>query len=97
MDPLPSQVSDEARLRAVAATGLLDSGPEEEFDRLTRLAARLVGAPFAFVTVVDERRSWWKSCVGTEALGIDEIPVTVGEDYVRALLAFFKRRTVAAA
>lgn len=30
-------------------------------------------------------------------LGIDEIPVTVGEDYVRALLAFFKRRTVAAA
>lgn len=31
------------------------------------------------------------------ALGIDEIPVTVGEDYVRALLQFFRRRTAAVA
>lgn len=30
-------------------------------------------------------------------LGIDEIPVMVGEDYVRALLRFFKRRAVGAA
>lgn len=53
-----------ARLAAVRRTGLLDTGPEEAFDRLTRLAATLLGTPFAFVTVVDDIRSFWKSRAG---------------------------------
>jgi sigma-B regulation protein RsbU (phosphoserine phosphatase) len=53
-----------ARLEAVRRTGLLGTGAEEPFDRLARLAAELLGTPFAFVTIVDERRSFWKSCVG---------------------------------
>lgn len=61
---VPAQVFDPSRLTAVRRTGLLDTGPEEAFDRLTRLAATLLGTPFAFVTVVDETRSFWKSCVG---------------------------------
>ncbi|SEL49930.1 Serine phosphatase RsbU, regulator of sigma subunit [Blastococcus sp. DSM 46786] len=52
------------RLAAVARTRLLDSPPEAEFDRLTELARALLSAPFAFVTVVDDRRSYWKSCLG---------------------------------
>ena len=46
------------RLAAVAATGLLDTPAEPAFDRLAELAARLLDAPFAFVTVVDETRSF---------------------------------------
>jgi GAF domain-containing protein len=55
---------DPARLAALRETGLLDSAPEEAFDALTRLAARLVGVPAAFVSLVDEDRDFYKSCVG---------------------------------
>lgn len=57
-------VFDPARLDAVALTALIDSPREATFDELTRLAAQLLDAPFAFVTVVDDRRSFWKSTYG---------------------------------
>jgi sigma-B regulation protein RsbU (phosphoserine phosphatase) len=63
---VPPQIFDPERLAAVRRTGLLDTGPEEAFDRLTRLAATLLGTPFAFVTIVDETRSFWKSCIGVD-------------------------------
>ncbi|GAA2706622.1 PP2C family protein-serine/threonine phosphatase [Actinoplanes palleronii] len=62
--PGDSTLTSPARLAAVRRTGLLDTGPEEPFDRLTRLACELLGTPFGFVTVVDDQRSFWKSCVG---------------------------------
>lgn len=64
---VPPEVHDRSRLDAVEATGLLDTGPEESFDRLTSLAATLLNAPFAFTTLVDSTRSFWKSCVGVAA------------------------------
>jgi sigma-B regulation protein RsbU (phosphoserine phosphatase) len=51
----------------VRDTGLLDTPAEEPFDRLARLAAVTLDAPLAFVTVVDESRSFWKSCIGVDA------------------------------
>ena len=62
--PVSSNVFDERRLAAVAATGLLDTDPEESFDSLSRLAATLIGAPLAFMTLVDDQRSFWKSHYG---------------------------------
>ena len=61
---VPEAVYDPGRLAAVHATGLLDTGPEDNFDRLASLAAMLLDAPMAFVTLVDDRRSFWKSAVG---------------------------------
>ena len=55
---------DPARLAAVHATDLLDATAEESFDRLTRIAQRITGAPLAFMTVVDEARSFWLSSQG---------------------------------
>jgi CheY-like chemotaxis protein len=52
------------RMAALEATRLLDSPPEEAFDRLTRLASSLVGAPTALVTLVDRDRQFFKSQVG---------------------------------
>jgi serine phosphatase RsbU (regulator of sigma subunit) len=48
----------------VAATGLIDTEPEAAFDDLARLAGRLLKAPFAFMTLVDADRSFWKARIG---------------------------------
>ncbi|HXI11920.1 MAG TPA: GAF domain-containing protein [Thermoanaerobaculia bacterium] len=63
-DDLSLSVSSPERLEAVEATGLLDSPMEESFDRLTRLAAKLIGAPVTFVSVVAAGRDFYKSCFG---------------------------------
>lgn len=55
---------DPARLNVVRATGLLDSAEEKAFDRLTRLAAKLTGAPITFISLVDDGRDFYKSCFG---------------------------------
>ncbi|MCH9673541.1 MAG: diguanylate cyclase [Gammaproteobacteria bacterium] len=54
------------RLAALHALKLLDTPPEERFDRITRLARRVFGVPIALVSLVDERRQWFKSAVGLE-------------------------------
>jgi diguanylate cyclase (GGDEF)-like protein len=64
----PEATPDEpARLAALRALGLLDSEAEERFDRLTRLARRLLGTPIALVSLVDEDRQWFKSRQGIDA------------------------------
>ena len=55
---------DPARVEAVRATELLDTTPEDVFDRQTRLAAKIIGAPASFISLVDEHRDFYKSCVG---------------------------------
>ena len=57
--------SDETiRLETLRDTGLLDSKPEERFDRLTRIASRCMDVPVAVVSLIDESRQWFKSCHG---------------------------------
>ncbi len=69
-DPVPSDDAldaarlDPARLQAVRDTGLLDTPPEESFDRLTRLATMLLEVPATFVSLVDAERDFYKSAVG---------------------------------
>jgi hypothetical protein len=52
------------RLAAVREADLLNTPPEEAFDQLTCLAARLLGAPIALLAVVDKDRQFFKSCIG---------------------------------
>lgn len=59
-----STISSPDRLAAVRATGLVGSPTEEDFDRLTRLAAKLTGAPVTFLSLVGEDRDFYKSCFG---------------------------------
>ena len=61
---LSSNLYDAARLAALRRTALLDTPAEEAFDRLTRLAARVLQAPVALVTLVDEDRQFFKSSLG---------------------------------
>ena len=59
---------DEARrLARLVSLEILDTPGEERFDRITRLAARLLDTPIALVSLVDERRQWFKSVFGLDA------------------------------
>jgi PAS domain S-box-containing protein len=63
--PAPhSSLDSPVRLAALRDTALLDTPPEEAFDRLTRLAARWLAAPVALVSLVDAERQFFKSSVG---------------------------------
>ena len=61
----PIDEDERERLAALRALNLLDTEPEERFDRYTRIAAALFDVPVALVTLVDEDRQWFKSCIGT--------------------------------
>ena len=61
---LATVVASPARLAALRATGLLDTETEEVFDRLSRLAVRLLRVPAAFISLVDDKRDFYKSACG---------------------------------
>jgi GAF domain-containing protein len=44
--------------------GLLDTAPEERFDRITTIATIIFRVPISTLTLVDETREWFKSCQG---------------------------------
>jgi len=52
------------RLAELRRTALLDTPPEEPFDRLTRLATRLCKTPVGLVSLVDRDRQFFKSAIG---------------------------------
>ena len=63
----PALPEDEsARLAALRALQVLDTPPEERFDRITRVAQRLFGVPIALISLVDAERQWFKSCLGLD-------------------------------
>lgn len=64
MQKPPVPFNETERLSALKALHLLDSEPEERFDRLTRMAKRMFQVPMALFTLVDEDRQWFKSCFG---------------------------------
>ncbi|WP_157619001.1 PAS domain S-box protein [Skermanella stibiiresistens] len=59
------------RLDTLLAYDILDTEPEAPFDRLTKVAAGLFDTPVALVSLIDEKRQWFKSCHG---LSVRETP-----------------------
>jgi GAF domain-containing protein len=64
MPDVQAEITDPDRLRSLYATGLLDSPPDELYDRITRAAAAALDAPAASLTLVDVDREFFKSTVG---------------------------------
>src|SRR5882762_7870034 len=60
--PIPT--NEKKRLNVLWQYEVLDTVPEEVFDDLTELAARICEAPIAMITLVDEKRQWFKSKIG---------------------------------
>ena len=63
--------NEAARLNALRDLKLLDTPPSESFDRLTRMASRLLEAPVSTISLTDGDRQWFKSKVGVD---LHEIP-----------------------
>ena len=64
LEAAAAAVSDPERLEALRSTGLLDSDTTPSFDRHARLAAAVLNAPVALVSLVDSDRQFFKSCLG---------------------------------
>jgi phosphoserine phosphatase RsbU/P len=71
-------VATPARVAAVRASRLLETGPEEAFNRLTRLASTILATPMVALTIVDDVRSVLKGAPDPSVFGPDgtyEAPV----------------------
>lgn len=58
---------EDLRLEVLRKHALLDTSPERAYDRLTEIAQRTFAVPIALVSLVDEDRQWFKSCIGLDA------------------------------
>lgn len=58
---------EKRRLAALDRLGILDTPPEERFERLTRIAKHYYGVKTALFSVLDAKRQWFKSRQGLEA------------------------------
>ncbi|NIR29671.1 MAG: sensor domain-containing diguanylate cyclase [Gammaproteobacteria bacterium] len=59
-------MDERARVETLRGLNILDTPPEERFDRITRLARRVYDVPVALITLVDSERQWFKSRQGIE-------------------------------
>lgn len=64
MSKYPVPANEKERLQALENYGILNSLSEEEYDRITELASLICDVPISLVSLVDEKRQWFKSKVG---------------------------------
>jgi diguanylate cyclase (GGDEF)-like protein len=67
MQESDAQKAEAQRLAALKSYDVLDTPPEEAFDRITRLAQTLLNLPIITITFIDSERQWFKSRQGMEA------------------------------
>src|SRR5437899_449687 len=74
MQALIPRPADEAqRLAAVQRYHLLDTPPEDDFNFLTEMAAVVCQAPYAFISLIDQDRVWFKSWYGIQAERLESL------------------------
>ncbi len=64
MNSVDRIIHDPTRLARLEELMLLDTPAEESFDRLTRLASKIIETPVSLVTLIDANRQFFKSQVG---------------------------------
>ncbi|MGN6445538.1 protein kinase domain-containing protein [Amnibacterium sp.] len=62
---------EERRLAAVRRYNILDTPPDDAFDRIAELARRMLDVPIALISIVDADREWFKSSRGLELTEVD--------------------------
>jgi len=62
--PAPMPKNEKIRLESVYRLGILETEPEERFDRITRLAVDLFKVPISTISIINSNREWFKSCQG---------------------------------
>jgi signal transduction histidine kinase len=67
----PRPADEAQRLAALRAHEMLDTPAEPAFDALVQLASDICGVPLALMTLIDDRRQWFKARVGTDVQETD--------------------------
>ncbi len=71
MIPPKDHIKEQDRLAALESYSILDTLPEEDYDNLTAIAAEICGTSISLVSLLDDKRQWFKSHHG---LGVTETP-----------------------
>lgn len=58
---------EEDRLAVLETYNIMDTAPQAEFDDIVELAAQICDVPIALISLVDDRRQWFKARVGVDA------------------------------
>jgi len=66
MDAKLSITNESDRIHVLHEYEILNSAPEEEFDRITKIASLVCGTPISLISLVDKDKQWFKSRVGLE-------------------------------
>ncbi|MCW5623383.1 MAG: GAF domain-containing protein [Burkholderiales bacterium] len=66
MTPTPIPDNDRERLAALRELLILDTPPEQRFDRIVGFAAEQFDVPIALLSLVDEKRQWFKARYGLD-------------------------------
>lgn len=74
--PAPTSAPSEDRLAAVRRYEILDTPGDGTFDRVARIAARVLATPIATVSIVDADRVWFAAREGLD--GVDQVGVDPG-------------------
>lgn len=61
-------VNEAARLAALSSFSIIDTIAEDDFDNLTLIAAQICGTPVSLISLVDNKRQWFKSKQGIDIL-----------------------------
>ncbi|NTV31125.1 PAS domain S-box protein [candidate division WWE3 bacterium] len=67
MQKAPIPANEATRIASVHALNILDTPPEERFDRITKTATSVFHAPISTITIIDTSREWYKSCQGVDS------------------------------
>eukprot|EP01117_Protostelium_nocturnum_P006479 TRINITY_DN2335_c0_g1_i1.p1 TRINITY_DN2335_c0_g1~~TRINITY_DN2335_c0_g1_i1.p1 ORF type:complete len:181 (-),score=53.62 TRINITY_DN2335_c0_g1_i1:542-1084(-) len=62
----PKPANEVQRLAALKKLNILDTADEDVFDGITRVAKKIFDVPIILVSLVDENRQWFKSCIGLQ-------------------------------
>ena len=66
MSTIPLPENETERLASLTSYNILDTLEEEDFNAITLLASEICQTPVALISLIDDKRQWFKSAVGTD-------------------------------